>query len=299
MIRYPVTRAQLKADIDALEPDWRQRAEDRTQKLEALGCWSDEFAAGEPKVSWSEVKKVYRDLQHDKCAYCERRLDGDPDLPTIGSQEHDLEHFRPKSKTIAWRRRSLFPDQQVSFPKSMGRKEGYHWLAFELWNWCTSCKRCNSQLKGNRFPISTQGTTGAPTDEVSTLQTSERPLLIYPLGEIDEDPEDLLGFRGVVVHPKHPSGHKHQRAKATIAFFLLNTRGLIRRRALWLKLAWNHLCKEFAGDADARAEVDRWLSSSKVEYAGAVRAFIRLARRDRAAAEAIMPGIEELVAGFV
>lgn len=296
MIRFPTTLDQLFADIDEEVPDWRQRATARTNKLVRLARWTDEFAAGEKRVTWSEVKIVYRNLQGQKCAYCERRLDSDPDLPTLGAQEHDLEHYRPKAKTIAWRQRNLYPDQYVSFEKKQGRMEGYYWLAFNLMNWCTSCKRCNSQLKGNRFPLALTGIAGSPTDAVQALQAAEKPLLLYPIGDIDDDPEDILAFHGVTVYPKHALGHKNQRAQAIIAFFLLNAKGIAQERALWLDMIWTRLEKESAGDAEAKQKVDEWLESTRVPHAAAVRAFIRLARADRAAAKDI---IEDDVKGLM
>lgn len=298
MIRYPVTRQELEDAVDAVSSDWRDRAAARTQRLVALQRWTDEFQDDEERVTWSEVKKVFRDLQHEKCAYCERRLDSDPDLPTLGSQEHDLEHFRPKSKTIPWKKRALFPEQHVDFRKGMGRKQGYFWLAFELWNWCTSCKRCNSQLKGNRFPLSKSGTSGSPTDSVPDLQETERPLLVYPLGELDRDPEQLLEFHGLTVRPRAPAGGDRHRGRAVIAFFLLNAGGLVQSRAVWLTLTWNHLVKDLDGDSAGREKVDSWLASTKVPHAAAVRAFIRLGRGDRARAEAVMVEVGRIMEGF-
>lgn len=59
----------------------------------------------------------------------------------------------------------------------------------------------------------------------------ERPLLIYSIGQIDTDPEDLLGFQGVFPVPKNadPNTHEHQRARVTIDFFDLQEREELRR----------------------------------------------------------------------
>jgi hypothetical protein len=299
MIRFGVSRAKLEALIDAESADWRARAASRSDKLALLGRWSDDFDAAEEKVGWSEVKIVYRRLQHNKCSYCERELDNDPDLPTLGAQEHDLEHFRPKAGTIPWRARKLYPNQAVAFRKGMGRRGGYYWLAFELWNWCVSCKRCNSQLKGNRFPISAAGSAGAEHANVADLNVAEMPLLIYPISDIDVDPADLIGFSGMTTHAKVGAGHGHERGKATIKFFLLNARGLVKQRAVWLRLVWPHLCDEAGGKADAAAVVDRWASSQKLPFAGCIRSFIRLARVDRAAATAVMLDVDQVLDGYL
>ena len=39
---------------------------------------------------WSETKQVYIELQHSKCAFCEKPLEG--------RIEQDVEHFRPKGE---------------------------------------------------------------------------------------------------------------------------------------------------------------------------------------------------------
>src|SRR5438552_12772588 len=93
MIRYPVTREGLERLVEAERPGWLMRARRRTRKFLAAATYQEREAI------WSEVKAVYVRLQHNKCAYCERRLTG---LDYGGAIEHDLEHYRPKGDVPAW-----------------------------------------------------------------------------------------------------------------------------------------------------------------------------------------------------
>ncbi len=233
------------------------------------------------------MKDVYRAIQHNKCAYCERLLAHVEDRPRLGAKDHDIEHYRPKAKVIAWRKRRAYPNHHVAFDKRMGRRKGYYWLAFELWNWCVSCTLCNSQLKGNRFPIAKTGREGDHSADIAALNAQEKPLLVYPLGDVDTDPEELLAFHGVTVQPKAASGYARERGETIIAFFLLNNPTLAKWRAVWIRLIWDAVQDEHAGKTGAMDVVDEYLTGTKPPHAAALRAFIRLARSDFPAAKAL------------
>jgi hypothetical protein len=91
MIRYPVTEQQLIDAINQLAPNWLADVAARTARFRQAGRYNEESGV------WSRIKDVYLALQHDKCAYCERRLAGSPE----GRIEHDVEHYRPKSEVKA------------------------------------------------------------------------------------------------------------------------------------------------------------------------------------------------------
>jgi hypothetical protein len=92
MIRYKVSLAQLEAAVDATSSTWRTRAADRIAQFKTMKKYQEESSI------WSDVKPVYMTLQHSKCAYCERKLEGEP----FGNIEHDVEHYRPKSSVKKW-----------------------------------------------------------------------------------------------------------------------------------------------------------------------------------------------------
>lgn len=62
------------------------------------------------------------------------------------------------------------------------------------------------------------------TSEDVRRYAGEAPLLIYPLGDVDDRPEDLISFVGLMPKPRYKSGAKHRRAVVTIDFFELDTR---------------------------------------------------------------------------
>jgi hypothetical protein len=222
MIRYSITEEDLRQQIEATKPGWLDRAKTRTDNFLAAGKYDESSSI------WSEIKTVYMELQHDKCAYCERQLAGQQDGGTI---EHDLEHYRPKNSVPDWPTADM-ANAGVSFGFSTGSEleHGYFWLAYHPFNYCTSCKKCNSPLKSNYFPIA--GDRGDTADSPAALNDVERPFLVYPIGQLDEDPEDLITFVGLIPRPVKRNGPRWRRAQVTIKFFNLDTREeLLRERA--------------------------------------------------------------------
>ena len=51
-------------------------------------------------LNWSNIKYLFINIQHNKCAFCERKLAAREDG---GAIEHDVEHFRPKNAIKAWK----------------------------------------------------------------------------------------------------------------------------------------------------------------------------------------------------
>jgi len=217
MIRHVVDQP-LEALITAKDAGWLTGAAARTDELRRAGRWDD---GGK---TWSDIKDVYRKLQHEKCAFCERRLSGKP----YGAVEHDVEHFRPKAAVNEWPPQTGPKEARFSYPFATGGAwdEGYYLLAFHPWNYVTACKTCNSALKRSFFPVAGPRVSGG--DDPRKM-ASEKPFLVYPLGDLDVDPETLITFRGSIPIPRFKSGARHRRAAVMIDFFRLD----IREELLW------------------------------------------------------------------
>ena len=221
MIRYPLaTPAEIRRRITAIEPQWAGKAASETDLLIAAGRFTlPKPPAGsgtrvrQPPSIWAEVKIVYMELQHFKCIFCERAL-----AERDGKIEHDVEHFRPKNAIVAWKPPKNHP--AVAHVNGPAAASGYYWLAYTIENYAAACKPCNSTEKSNFFPII--GARGQAVEPVATLNKHEKPLLIFPM---NEDPEALITFRGIVAVPIHKAGAKFLRGITTIALFNLNGRG--------------------------------------------------------------------------
>ncbi|MBN7809255.1 hypothetical protein JZX86_28460 [Agrobacterium rosae] len=271
MIRYAdVDLAALEALVDAEVPAWRAQAAARTEQLKALGWYED----GAP--SWSDIKPIYMRLQANKCIFCERPLGGE----VAGKIEQDVEHFRPKNEVKLWpkKKRKKDPDRYTFSTGPTGA--GYYWLAYDLQNYAAACKPCNSTRKSNAFPIAASAR-GVGGDDVATLNQSEQPLLVFPLGTIDDDPENLIEFRGILAFPKHEDGLAHKRALITIDFFGLNVREELWEdrfrviRSLWHAYQTLQLSNDFDQKAAATRSIERDTADSGPQ-ASCARSFLKL-----------------------
>lgn len=215
MLHIPISEESLLEQIEAHRPGWLDRAAERRRSARALG-----YHDAEKTPVWSEIKSVYLRLQHDKCAFCERKLESE----TYGLVEHDLEHYRPKSEVRAWPTPEIRTRRKIAYEFATGGDavRGYHVLAHAPLNYVTACKTCNTALKGSYFPVA--GSRSRSTSEDVRMYAGERPLLIYPLGDVDERPEDLISFIGLFPVPRYRSGPRRRRAVVTIDFFELDTR---------------------------------------------------------------------------
>lgn len=223
MIQYPISQQQLEQLLEQERPGWLARAHDRTDNFATLGHYQESSSI------WSEVKVVYMRLQHDKCAYCERQLESEE----YGRIEHDLEHFRPKKKAKSWKLTRALKQAGVilTAPVSGAADPGYHLLAYNPFNYCTSCKSCNSRLKSDYFPIEgIRSSGGADPFQLS----SEKPLLVNPVGDLDDDPASLISFHGLSPMASGSSDYKRHRGLVSIAFFHLDDR---RRKYLFRERA--------------------------------------------------------------
>jgi len=280
MIRYPVTLVELERRVDEKDSRWRRKAKRR------LANFKKDKKYNEKSGIWSDIKRVYMDLQYRKCAYCEKQLEGGK----YGVIEHDVEHFRPKSSVEAWPLGERAEKLKYTFATGEKSARGYYLLSYHLLNYCTACKSCNTPLKKNYFPVSQKrGEIDADSPE---KLSGEEPFLIYPIGDIDSDPEDLITFQGVVAVPKVKSGQKNRRAQVTIDFFDLNgDRELDRQRAEQILILAPQL--QNAEQPRSPAELEKALKVIEmmqqpwVPHANCVRAFLKLWHHDRPAADDI------------
>ncbi len=281
MIRYPITKAELEAAIEAEKPGWLAEAKQKTAAFRKAKDFNEPAAQN----SWSDIKGVYMKLQHNKCAYCERVLGSQQ----FGKIEHDVEHFRPKNAVKAWPTAKMKTSRGLNYPFSTGdaADNGYYLLAYHILNYTTACKTCNTSLKSSYFPIS--GARNISSSDSRKLK-QEAAFLLYPLGSLDEDPEALITFEGVLPVPKIKTGVAYQRARITIDFFALTRDELLQRRALILQNLW--LAFRTLENQQANAQIKQVAQriidlgiSEKSEQAACARAFLRLCQQDRNLAE--------------
>lgn len=276
MIRYPVTPDDLAKKIGDESKDWLANAKTKTDGFRAAKKYEEE------KGTWSEIKGAYMALQHGKCAYCERKFGKDRESKI----EHDVEHFRPKSKVRAWPPKSR--KLKYPFPVGDASDNGYYLLAYNTGNYAVTCKKCNTIYKSDYFPIA--GSARVIDDDDPHALAQEEPFLIYPIGDLDADPEDLITFEGPIAVPKQAAGRDYQRARVTIDFFKLDLRDeLIFQRAVLIKSLYWALedlatSKEAKRREDAQLTVDMALDP-RCPHTNCARSFHALYQSDRDKAE--------------
>jgi len=266
MIRYQVSRKDLERCIETKSPGWLDEARRKTLAFRGARKY------GEKSGTWGKIKSVYMELQHNKCAFCEQKLEGLP----YGSILHAVEHFRPKNTVKVWPTSKIRKERRITWTFSTGALHpgGYYLLAYNIFNYTTACHVCNTTLKGSYFPV--EGPRG-PLSPVLEDYKRERPLLLYPLGTVDpHDPEELIEFQGVLPKPRFRNGFRHRRATVTIDFFDLTgiwREQLLRERARLLEELYSALEKE------DKNKVER-LCSPASEHTNCARCFRKLYRKN-------------------
>lgn len=289
MIRTPVDPADLKVAILKIRSTFFDDAKEVLAKL------SNPPQGKEFKPLWSDIKQIYIDLQHSKCCFCEKPLEG--------KIEQDVEHFRPKAAVTVWKVPAALATAGVKpTPPPGGAKSeaGYTKLAYHPLNYAMACKPCNSVLKKNYFPIA--GARKAGGKDPAKLGV-ERPFLIYPLGDHDDNPEDLIEFKGLTPVPKVAAGFDHLRARVVIDLFKLDSpalrRTLFKLRAVLIQLLFEKL--DALADNPAPAKVKKLkasianLTADTCPFANCMRSFKRLFESDRIAAEMIADECETYI----
>lgn len=277
MIRYQITSADWQATIREVSPTWLDRAHERSTAYADAGRYITP-----PSSIWSQIKRVYMDLQGFKCGFCERKLENSE----FGNVEHDVEHYRPKGLVTRWPPASATArGDDLSFPLGEPDEPGYFMLAHHHENYLVSCKTCNSALKGNGFPVDGE----RDMRMTSPRHTTERPYLVYPIGFLDDDPEKLIRFEGIVPVPAAARGRRRRRGQVIISFFQLAERdGLLEERSMVIIALHLGLVSLDHPDqlsrAIARQAVER-LTSDRAAHANCARSFHRLWNDERADAE--------------
>lgn len=277
MIRYDITEVALRAKIDHQQADWQTRAATATSLFQQAGkygepddkTWDTQTYGVPPAPFWGQIKPVYMRLQKRKCAFCERKL-------TVRTKDHDVEHFRPKRAVEAW----------PSYPADSAFPEGYYSLAYHPLNYATACEHCNRGLKRSWFPVAATRLSGQTDPQQMAF---ELPLLIYPIGHIDADPEELIGFRGItaIVRNGSLSSHEQERASVSIEFFELNVREeLLRERADVIVQLFLALAHEVTSSMRLLARrVIRTKTADMSQHTNCARCFVALYRQDPRAAK--------------
>ena len=287
MVRYHVTEQELRGEIERHKPGWLSRAEARIEQLRQ-GTGDGKF----PPL-WSEIKEVYIERQHTKCAFCEKRLEGLP----YGKVEQDVEHFRPKAAIKPWQCPEELKGEGVKLGSNTTSTTGYSLLAYHPLNYVMACKTCNSALKRNFFPIAGKRTTSA--DHPSKAKP-EKPYLIYPLGDLDSDPGKIIKFYGLSPQPVAQTGFNRHRALVTIEFFKLDKgekrKTLVRGRAEQLeRIVYTlRLRKDPQYRADCEKVIKRMQSDGN-EHANCVRSFARLYKQSPQEAEKLFQSVADFL----
>jgi hypothetical protein len=277
--RHDITPTQLRQRIRAQDATWFTRAQATLQAL-PLNPTSKQFVS-----LWGDIKPVYIDLQGSKCIYCETLIEG--------NISNDVEHFRPKAKVSPWKPPAAFLTAGLvtTAPTTAKGDPGYRNLAYHPWNYAASCKKCNSVLKKNYFPIC--GPRRGQSTNPHTMK-GEKALFIYPIGNGDNDPRDLIGFVGM--HPEPVAAaptYEYFRALVTIEVFQLNNaderKELFQARALLLGelFAWLRQ-KQTAATPGEKKEAREWIAillHPKAPHCNCLNCFAQLYGQNQARAQ--------------
>lgn len=289
MIGYRISLKSLESLVEGEAPGWLANAAERTKSFRKLGLYQEKSAI------WSKVKPVFMRLQGNcKCAYCERKLESEP----YGKGEQDVEHFRPKKNVRPWKLPKSLQQQGVKVTPPPATGGGYHLLPYHLFNYCAACKPCNSALKSDCFPIT--GKHQLNGSDPRKL-TAEKPLLIYPIGDFDDEPETLIRFHGVSPQAAATKGHQRHRALTTIEFFKLDDeskrKNLILERARIIIAILPQMEKATGtgpASATARALINRFTEES-APHANCARSFVHLFQSNPTEARAV----EAIAANYI
>ena len=278
MIRYDIAPDALDALVEERAPRWLKRAKTRTEGFRKKGKYEEKSSI------WSEVKPVFMEVQGGaKCCFCERQFEAG----ALGRHELDLEHFRPKGSVKMWDCPPELFRAGVSLTAPPDSGKGYHLLAYHLLNYAAACKACNSGLKKDCFPIA--GEYDLDGDDPGRL-AGEQPWLLYPIGRLDVNPEQVISFHGIFPNSTSDDQATRRRGLVTIAFFGLDDviarKNLMRERA-WVVLSLHALVMQAGEQGDeaagSAALVEKMLEPTS-PHTNCARSFARLFRSDPAQA---------------
>lgn len=210
-------------DLRRISPsdEWKGRAQQALDEVAHLPRNDRIRAINQMSGIWKEVKDKLGEYSHDKCWYCESKLN---------RSDWSVDHFRPKGR--------VFECQD---------HDGYWWLAFSWDNFRFSCTYCNSlrrdRITGNtrgkhdHFPLINEDKRAKTPEE--NIE-AEHPCLLDPTKASDPG---LLWFNqnGEVV-PKfsiEQSPTFHRRATVSIKMYNLNYYKTSDKR----KVLYNHVAQ--------------------------------------------------------
>ena len=194
---------------------------------------------------WKDFKDDFSAAQDGRCGYCE--------MPVIGGQFGDVEHYAPKSvvneiKTAGQEKPNLSNVAGRTFKELSAR--GYWWLAYDWDNYLLSCAICNRTWKEAVFPVEEGANRRLPPTE--TVQ--ETPLLLNPFGRKNPAKHLLFGTLGEVT-PRNSSKF----GRATIDVCGLDRPSLRLQRLATIEDT--HALLRDLADATTTADEDRALKS--------------------------------------
>jgi hypothetical protein len=287
MIRIEVPDSELVNALEKKKAGWLKSAEQKLKKARQAGKIGDQDGI------WSEIKEVFILLQEFKCIYCEFPM---PKVESTSADkvavDYDVEHYRPKNRVTPWptpgvivRRPAVQAYQSLV---ASGAPAGYLRLAFDPFNYVVSCKVCNSSYKSDRFPI--YGKPDSRSRKRASLDSTEKPLLLFPFGENGDDPDEYLSFDGPTVGHRSGSSYEDLRSQVVVDFFELDTReDLLEQRCMLIQLLWTQLECRMSGDPEEKSSAEDYLKVIEEEHrfphTACGRAFIELHGRDRSRAK--------------
>lgn len=127
--------------------------------------------------------------------------------------------------------------------------------------------------------------------------------MIYPIGDFDDDPEELITFRGTIPQARKKTGHSYHRALVSIDFFQLadpNARNNLHRdRALVLVALHAQLEKARGNGPDAAKAGLRvaGFTASSAPHANCARSLVRLFESQPDEARRIAADAADFLAG--
>ena len=219
-----------------------------------------------------------------KCCFCERKFESG----ALGRFELDIEHFRPKGRIKPWESPQFLLDEGILFTAPPPADHGYYLLPYHLLNLAVACKPCNSGLKKSYFPIGAQYNLHG--DDPRQMR-AEQPWLLYPIGNVDVDPEKVISFYGIMPQSTSQQSTLRQRGLVTISFFgldnTLKRKRLMKERALLIVCLYAQLQNaQHATEEEARVFIARTCEKTE-PHANCARSFVRLFRSDQAAANVV------------
>lgn len=235
-----------------VEPDWKQRAHELSQRL----CASEEGGernallkeAGEV---WAGVKPALARASSNKCWYCETKQ---------SRAENDVDHFRPKNRV-----------------RSCAGHPGYFWLAADVYNFRLSCQFCNrpgsdrtrepAGGKADHFPLVDEATRCfGPEDDIEL----EDVVLLDPTVVADVQLLWVNEYGQCLPHPHRAAPEPDADTRVRISIQLLN---LDEVRLVEERLRLSQRVRSAVRSAE-----ECWARGDRVSYERHVGELITLAR---------------------